>query len=106
MATFQTAGLSAFSASDGEVTAHWSGDWSHHVPSSSPAGLSPPREAPLTFGSSLAHSVPKVTAGGHERETVLFPANFNYRGFPGLSSFFFFFYYPSVPLTPPPDSAL
>lgn len=39
MATFQTAGLSAFSASGG-ATAHWSGDRAHHVSCSSSAGLS------------------------------------------------------------------
>lgn len=108
MATFQTAGLSAFSASGGEATAHWSGDRTHHVSCSSSAGLSLLREVPLTFGSSLAHSVPKVAAGGHERETGwCFQPTIITGAFQGCLSFFFiFFYYPSVPFTPPPDSAL
>lgn len=96
MATFQTAGLRAFSASDGEVAAHWSGEGSPCplppswtvTASGSPSYL---WKLPWTFG-------PKVAAGGHERETVPFPANFNYRGFPGLSFFFFL----TTPLSPFP----
>lgn len=47
MPTLQTAGLSAFAAWGGEVTAHPGGDGNHHALASSPAGPLIPLEAPL-----------------------------------------------------------
>ena len=75
----------------------------HHVPSP-PAGPSPPREAPLTFGSSLGHSVQRLLQVGMREKRCCFQPTLITGAFQGC--LFFFFNYPSVPLSPPPDSAL
>ena len=114
MATFQTAGLSAFSASDGEVTAHWSGDWSHHVPSSPQLGChrrwshhvpSSPQlgchrrgKPPLPLGAPLhIQSQRSLQVGMRERRCCFQPTLIT-GAFQGCLLFFSFFTTPLSPL--------
>lgn len=98
MATFQTAGLSAFSASDGEVTAHWSGGWSHHVPSSPQLGCHRRGKPLWPLGAPLhIQSQRSLQVGMRERRCCFQPTLIT-GAFQGCLLFFSFFTTPLSPL--------